>query len=96
MSDENKAKCELCGDPLPEGEQMFKYHGYSGACPKPPLEKEKPSADPQDDFVCPVEWKEYLGHDGTKLLTPFSSDKRINWWELKGKKGTLTFREYKT
>lgn len=36
MSD---SKCELCGEPMPKGEQMFKYHGYSGSCPKPPLPK---------------------------------------------------------
>jgi len=24
---------------MPEGEQMFKYHGLSGPCPKPPLPK---------------------------------------------------------
>lgn len=29
--------CELCGEPMPEGEKMFKYHGYSGPCPKPTL-----------------------------------------------------------
>lgn len=28
-------KCELCGEPMPPGEQMFKYHGFSGPCPKP-------------------------------------------------------------
>ena len=28
--------CELCGEPLPAGEEMFKYHGFSGNCPKPP------------------------------------------------------------
>ena len=22
---------------MPDGEEMFKYHGYSGDCPKPPL-----------------------------------------------------------
>ena len=33
------AKCELCGEPMPEGEEMFKFHGYSGPCPKPPLPK---------------------------------------------------------
>ena len=33
------AKCTICGEPMPEGESMFKYHGYSGACPKPPLLK---------------------------------------------------------
>jgi len=32
-------KCELCGEPMPAGEEMFKFHGYSGNCPKPPLEK---------------------------------------------------------
>lgn len=24
---------------MPEGETMFKFHGYSGPCPKPPLKK---------------------------------------------------------
>lgn len=33
-------KCELCGEPMPEGETMFKYHGYSGPCPKPPMVKQ--------------------------------------------------------
>jgi hypothetical protein len=33
------AKCELCGEPMPEGEEMFVYHGYSGACPRPPVPK---------------------------------------------------------
>lgn len=27
-------RCELCGEPMPKGEEMFKYHGYSGPCPK--------------------------------------------------------------
>ena len=26
-------KCELCGEPMPVGEEMFKYHGHSGPCP---------------------------------------------------------------
>lgn len=34
-------RCELCGEPMPAGEEMFKYHGYSGDCPKPPLPKPK-------------------------------------------------------
>lgn len=33
------ATCALCGEPMPAGEEMFKYHGYSGPCPKPPLDK---------------------------------------------------------
>lgn len=27
--------CQLCGKPMPPGEEMFKYHGYSGDCPSP-------------------------------------------------------------
>lgn len=27
--------CELCGEPMPPGESMFKFHGYSGPCPTP-------------------------------------------------------------
>lgn len=34
-----ETNCRLCGDPMPEGEAMFKYHGYSGPCPKPPMPK---------------------------------------------------------
>lgn len=36
---DEKATCELCGEPMPDGETMFKFHGYSGPCPKPPLTK---------------------------------------------------------
>ena len=35
----SESKCGLCGEPMPEGEEMFKYHGYSGPCPKPALKK---------------------------------------------------------
>lgn len=34
-----QARCELCGEPMPPGEEMFKFHGYSGECPKPPLQR---------------------------------------------------------
>ncbi len=33
----NQPTCSLCGEPMPAGEEMFKFHGYSGPCPKPPL-----------------------------------------------------------
>lgn len=33
----NPHLCEVCGEPTPEGEEMFRFHGYSGPCPKPPL-----------------------------------------------------------
>lgn len=40
-----KSKCGLCGEPMPPGERMFKYHGYSGPCPKPPLLRGVPEID---------------------------------------------------
>lgn len=42
---EEKVNCTVCGDPMPEGEQMFNYHGYSGPCPKPPLPRKKTLAE---------------------------------------------------
>ena len=32
---DTSVRCQLCGEPMPAGEEMFKYHGYSGNCPKP-------------------------------------------------------------
>jgi hypothetical protein len=50
MSDNNQPnKCALCGEPMPPGEQMFKFHGYSGPCPKPPLQKPIPT-NPQEEL----------------------------------------------
>ena len=36
------SKCGICGEPMPEGETMFKFHGYSGPCPKPALPTVQP------------------------------------------------------
>jgi hypothetical protein len=41
MAEKEKTLCKLCGEPMPEGEEMFWYHGYSGPCPKPPLPQVK-------------------------------------------------------
>lgn len=45
--------CKLCGEPLPEGETMFNYHGYSGPCPKPPLKKVEldPAGEPKAELT---------------------------------------------
>lgn len=43
MSEE--ATCGICGEPMPEGEEMFKYHGYSGPCPAPALPAELTGAE---------------------------------------------------
>lgn len=39
------SKCELCGESMPPGEEVFKFHGYSGPCPKPPLPKPETEVD---------------------------------------------------
>ncbi len=31
------AKCTICGEPMPEGEEMFNYHGFSGGFGQSPL-----------------------------------------------------------
>ena len=44
MTDKRKdemSKCGICGEPMPAGEEMFKYHGYSGNCPRPLISKAK-------------------------------------------------------
>jgi hypothetical protein len=35
---------------MPQGEEMFKYHGYSGPCPKPPEPKTGEPPPPQHPF----------------------------------------------
>jgi hypothetical protein len=30
------SNCSICGEPMAAGEEVFKFHGYSGPCPKPP------------------------------------------------------------
>lgn len=31
--------CEICGQPMQVGEEMFRYHGLSGPCPEVPKPK---------------------------------------------------------
>lgn len=44
-------KCELCGEPMPSGEEMFKFHGYSCDCPKPPLRSPAQKKDADCEYV---------------------------------------------
>jgi hypothetical protein len=37
--------CAICGQPMPPGEEMFKYHGYSGPCPAAPKIPTSPRTD---------------------------------------------------
>lgn len=70
--------CELCGEPIPAGEEMFRYHGYSGPCPKPPLPKDtQPRVTDNDngEIIVSLDGRElrgwgYIGEDErrTKML----------------------------
>ena len=40
------ARCGLCGELMPPGEEMFRFHGYSGPCPKPALQPPCPECPP--------------------------------------------------
>lgn len=51
------SNCEVCGEPMPEGETMFKFHGCSGPCPKPPLPK------PKDTITAFAAWHPVKGFD---------------------------------
>jgi hypothetical protein len=54
MSDK-KFLCELCGEPMPKGEEMFKFHGYSGPCPKPPKPAEPTALDAAEHRIRDLE-----------------------------------------
>jgi hypothetical protein len=56
---EPTGKCELCGEPMPPGEEMFRYHGYSCDCPKPPLPRPDPAQTLTDEIL--------------KLMLPFQA-----------------------
>jgi hypothetical protein len=58
MEQQRMNNCEICGDPMPQGEEMFKFHGYSGPCPrrqvplpKAPSEAHKLAKDLEADWA---------------------------------------------
>lgn len=53
MNLEEQPKCELCGHPMPEGEEMFNFHGYSGPCPGPPIAQ--PKMRDKDEIIMEME-----------------------------------------
>ncbi len=59
--------CRLCGEPMPDGEEMFFYHGYSGPCPKPPLKDES------DDFVAYLRFRKRADNENIKWLSVCNS-----------------------
>jgi hypothetical protein len=34
VEEDGPATCAICGFPMPKGEEMFNFHGFSGPCPK--------------------------------------------------------------
>jgi hypothetical protein len=63
-----KETCELCGEPMPPGEEMFKFHGYSGPCPKPPLAKQPKR-----------QWYAVTCHVGIPVATFADADAAARW-----------------
>ena len=86
------SKCELCGEPMPPGEEMFNYHGYSGGCPSPPIEQKSPT--PECAWECDSEGNWETGCGGTFILnegTP--GDNRMAFCCYCGKPLMETFSE---
>jgi hypothetical protein len=44
-------RCTLCGEPMMPGEEMFKFHGSLGPCPKPPLPRANPETTARNAFA---------------------------------------------
>ena len=59
--DNEKAICKLCGEPMPEGEEMFNYHGYSGNCPKPPLPRPAEPEQAASEAMIEKVWEAFHG-----------------------------------
>lgn len=63
MNLEQRATCQVCGEPMPPGEEMFNYHGYSEPCPKPHL----PQPDQERKLILAKYIAELLPITGNRL-----------------------------
>lgn len=68
-----EARCERCGEPMPDGEDMFKFHGYSGGCPKPPLPR--PASD--REAIYKRAWDAYVDSSMPSGTSTFDCIKRV-------------------
>lgn len=77
---EEKAVCGLCGEPMPAGEEMFQFHGYSGPCPKPPL----PKAAKQLEDMAEPELRELTSGilDSIKARLPADTGFAVLFWPI--------------
>lgn len=57
-----QATCELCGQPMPPGEEMFKFHGYSGPCPVPPKLIDHKTAKYREPVAAPANYDPLVPH----------------------------------
>lgn len=62
--------CKICGQPMPPGEEMFRYHGYSGPCPT--AEKCKHCGEPIDENC---DTKALTYKCGSAVHTDYQSDR---------------------
>lgn len=82
MGDEERVLCGLCGEPMPPGEEMFNYHGYSGPCPKQAGEATPPAtpAEPPDQH-------KQLHRAVMRYLTELNAD--VPWSDVVAARGHL-------
>ncbi len=62
------SKCSICGEPMPPGEEMFKFHGASGPCPAPPK--------PRVSFSVEIKGRE--DGDGALWLDAYANGQMFN------------------
>lgn len=71
--------CRLCGNPMPEGEEMFKYHGYSGPCP--PKAKAMTTLEERIENMAKGEYQRGHGqNDPTWDAAPFDTRRTYTEW----------------
>lgn len=71
------SRCELCGEPMPQGEEMFKFHGYSGTCPKPPPKTTDPAPFKREPRYVVFKLKDisaYLDDDDCRAIERIGED----------------------
>ena len=70
------SKCEMCGEPMPSGEEMFKFHGYSGPCPKKPLLQPYQSRVVEEKRELDEKIDKLVKFHGSEAFIGLSSDER--------------------
>src|SRR5258708_39654055 len=90
--------CDLCGLPMEEGEEMFKFHGYSGPCPgpmlpRPPSEIEKLRAENVQLREVLTDCLQYLPDRNDALNYAATNDGRVGELHLAVARARAILRE---